>query len=131
DGTWRLQWTMALADGRRHKGDNTGATKGEARRRAKAKAGELRKSGGGSWKTTAQLTDYIEQVSKPAMAKANLSDLTRPRYDLAMRWLVGDCSRHRHRHSLKGHTIASGIKFQPLEDLLTEIAQDHGLETAR
>ncbi len=131
DGSWRLQWTMALSDGRRWRGDNTGATKGEARRRAKAKADELRRSGGGSWETSDQLTDYIDKVSKPAMAKADLSDLTRRRYDLALRWLLGDCDRHKHRYSLKRHTIASGIRFKPLEDLLTEIAHDHGLETAK
>lgn len=131
DGRWRLQWTMVLPGGRKWSGDNTGATKGEARRRAKAKADELRRSGGGAWKTTDKLTDYIEKVTRPAMAKADLSDLTRQRYDLALRWLVGDCDKHRHRHSLKGHTIASGIKFQTLEDLLTEIAGEHGLETAK
>lgn len=131
DGTWRLQWTMVLPGGRKWRGDNTGSTKGEARRRAKAKADELRRSGGGAWKTTDRLSDYIEKVSKPAMVKADLSDLTRARYALALRWLVGDCDKHRHRDSLKGHTIASGIKFQPLEDLLTEIAHDHGLETAK
>ncbi|UYM06073.1 tyrosine-type recombinase/integrase [Solicola gregarius] len=131
DGSWRLQWTMVLPNGQKFKGDNTGATKGEARRRARSKADELRRSGGGAWKTTDQLTTYIEKTSKPTMAKADLSDLTRRRYDLALRWLVGDCDRHKHRHSLKHHTIASGIKFKPLEDLLTEIARDHGLETAK
>lgn len=131
DGSWRLQWTIALSNGRTQSGDNTGATKGEVRRRAKSKADELRRSGGGAWKTTDQLTDYIETISKPAMTKADLSNLTRQRYNLALRWLVGDCDKHRHRHSLKRHTIASGIKFQPLEDLLTEIAGDHGLETAK
>lgn len=131
NGVWRLQWTMALPSGRKWRGDNTGATKGEVRRRAKAKADELRRTGGGEWKTSDALTDYIETVTKPAIAKAALSDLSRQRYELSLRWLVGDCTRHRHRHSLKGHTIASGIKFQPLENLLTEIAHDHGLETAR
>lgn len=131
DGRWRLQWSMALPNGRKWRGDNTGTTKGEARRRAKAKAEELRRSGGGTWKTTDRLVDYVERVSKPAMAKADLSDLTRQRYDLALRWLVGDCAGHPHRYGLKHHTIGSGIRFQPLEDLLSEIARDHGVETAK
>lgn len=131
DGRWRLQWTMAMPDGRRHRGDNVGATKGEVRRRAKAKAEELRRSGGGSWKGTDRLTDYVDAVTKPAMAKADLAELTRGRYALALRWLVGDCTQHQHRHSLKKHTIRSGVRYEPLEALLTEIAQTHGLETAR
>lgn len=131
DGLWRLQWTMALADGRKWRGDNTGATKGEVRRRAKAKAEELRRSGGGDWQTTDSLASYIEQVSKPAVAKTDLTEATRRRYDLAWRWLLGDCDRHRHKHSLSRHTIASGVRFSALEALLTEIAVDHGVETAK
>lgn len=123
DGTWRLQWTMVLPDGRKRPGDNSGKTKGEARSRAKAKAKELRKSGGGPWRTTDPLIDYIEKVSRPAMAKADLSDLTRGRYELALRWLVGDCEKHRHRHSLRGHTIGSGMRFEVLEELLNRLVR--------
>lgn len=120
-----------LPDGRRYKGDNVGKDKGQVRRRAKAKAEELRKTGGGEWKSTDLLTDYIDKVSRPAIDKADLSDLTRARYALALRWLIGDCDKHRHKHSLAGHTIGSGIQADPLEALLTEIAQDHGNETAK
>jgi integrase len=41
------------------------------------------------------------------------------------------CDLHRHQHSLKNHTIASGARFHALENLLTEVANLHGRETAR
>lgn len=132
DGSYWMEWRFAPLDGgktvvRRSKG----STKGETKRRARASADELRRSGSGTWKTSDLLSAYIEKVSRPAMTKAALKPLTMMRYEPALRWLVGDCDQHRHRHSLKNHTIASGIRFQILEDLLTEIASLHGRETAR
>ncbi|MGO1971580.1 MAG: hypothetical protein ACTH2Q_01350 [Propionibacteriaceae bacterium] len=112
-----------------------GRTIGEARRRARRKLDEIKAAAGsnGDWKPGHGIADYIDQVSRPAMEKAGLAPLTLDRYELALGLLLGDCDNggHRHRHGLRRHTIASGTRFQALEDLLTEIASLHGRETAR
>lgn len=132
DGTWWLDWRVCLHDGRVLQRRSKGSTKGEARRRANNTAAEMLKTGAnGSWRTTDPLAKYIEQESKKAMRQASLKPLTRERYALATKWLLGDCQQHKHRHSLKTHSIATGIKYSALQDCLHEIASLHGRETAR
>ncbi|MFV0633471.1 hypothetical protein [Demequina sp.] len=134
DGTYRLDWRIALPDGRTVAKITKAATIGAARRKAKQTAADLLANGGfgGQWKGTSSLSDYIQKVANPAIESAGLSDNSRARYRLVLRLLVGDCSAdHRHRNSLKGHTIASGSRFRAMEACLQEIAQLHGSETAR
>jgi len=131
DGQWLLDWSVRLHDGRLKTKRSQGATKGQVRQRAKATAKELLATGGGLWKTTSSLGDYLDQVSRPAIENAQLRPNSRTRYLLALSQLTGDCSSHTHANSLKGHSIASGTRFRALEACLQEIAQLHGTESAR
>ncbi|WP_328990460.1 site-specific integrase [Kribbella sp. NBC_01245] len=134
DGGWWLDWTVRLLDGRIARRRSKGSTKGETRRRAKkAVKVLLAASGRGIWKATDSLVTYIEAVSKPTIETARIADNSRTRYLGVYRLIVGHCLRedHKHRHSLKGHTIGTGTRFRTLEKCLTEIAELHGSETAR
>ncbi|MGW6172252.1 tyrosine-type recombinase/integrase [Arthrobacter sp. NPDC055138] len=126
-----LDWSIRLHDGRLLNKRSQGATKGLVRQRAKITAKELLATGGGIWKTTSPLSQYIEQVSRSAIEKAQLSPNSRARYFLALSQLVGDCSTHSHSDSLRRHSIASGTRFRALEACLQEIAELLGSESAR
>lgn len=132
NGRYHLTWSIALPDGRTLRRTTQAATKGEARRRAKAKATEILASGlGASWKHGDILAKYIAEVSRPSIESAQLRDESKRRYRLALRLLLGECSsEHSHVHSLKKHTIGSGVRFRVLENCLKEIAQLHGTESA-
>lgn len=131
DGVWMLDWSIRLHDGRLVNKRSQGATKGQVRQRAKITAKELLATGGGTWKTTSPLSEYIDQVSRPAIEKAQLRPNSRARYLLALGQLVGQCSTHSHSDSLNRHSIASGTRFRALEACLREIAELHGSESAR
>lgn len=135
DGTYRLDWVAVLPDGRTVKRHSKGATQSLVKQRARETAARLFASGGlGSrWDGKSQLADYIREVSAPAVEAADLRDNSRLRYRAALSLLAGECaqSKHRHHHSLKGHTISSGTRFRVLEAALREIAELHGSETAR
>lgn len=133
DGSYRLQWSVALYDGRTLRRSTQGPTVSEVRRKANKVAEDLLKTGGGHWKHDARLTTYIDEVTKPALKRANLRPLTRDSYESALKMLLGDCAkcadrRDRHRYGLKQYTIGAGIRPAPLKNLLVEIAQRHGLE---
>ncbi|WP_160049320.1 hypothetical protein [Nocardiopsis sp. JB363] len=134
DGTYRMTWTLVHRDGRKERKDSYGATKGETRRKAKRKAEELLRTGGGAWRLSDQLSDYIDKVTRPALEKAKLEDLSREKYEAGLRFLLGDCAKckgKRHQHGFNRHTIGSGTTPRALEETLTEIAQLHGLSTAK
>lgn len=133
NGTVSIKWSYRPLDGSRTiRSTSRGKTIGQARLRAREKVAELEAAAAGSvWKPTSNLSDYIEEVSKPAIEKAGLAELSLTRYELAMKLLLGDCEEHNHKHSLIRHTITSGTRFKALEALLEEIATLHGRETAR
>lgn len=136
DGSWRIQWTIVLRDGRTKRPSSFGPTVGEARRRAKSKAEELLRTGGGDWKLTTPLSEYINQVTKPALKKADLRPLTRASYDAALEMVLGKCAKcskqgRRHEFGLKSYTIGAGIRRAPLENLLAEVSERHGVGKAR
>jgi integrase len=128
---WLLDWSIRLHDGRLMPKRSQGATKGQVRQRAKAAADELLASGGGAWKTTSSLSEYLQQVSKPAIENAQLRANSRARYFTVLGQLAGGCTEHSHAHSLKGHSISSGTRFRALEACLQEIAELHGAESAK
>ena len=132
NGRYYLTWSIALPDGRKLRRTNQARTKGEVRRRARAKAAEILASGiGASWKHGDSIAKYIAEVSRPSIESAQLRDESKRRYKLALRLLLGECSsEHAHAHSLKKHTIGSGIRFRVLENCLKEIARLHGTESA-
>lgn len=133
NGTVTLRWSYRPLDGSNTvRSLSQGKTAGQARLRAREKIAEIEAATGGSdWKPSSDLSDYIQKVSKPAITKANLAELSVTRYELALRLLVGDCNEHNHRHSLARHTISSGTRFKALEQLLDEISSLHGRETSR
>lgn len=131
---WKLSWSIRLHDGRLVRKISQGTTKGEVRRRAKAKATELLAIGSnGTWKLSTPMTKYIEAVSKPAIERAALRDASKARYQMVLRLIAGDCSddSHKHQESLRDHSIGSSKRFRVLEGCLQEIATLHGAETAR
>lgn len=132
DGTYWLDWSYRPMDGSKTKQRRSkGRTIGEARRRAHDKAEQLRADSRlTTWKSRDRLADYIEKVGKKAINEARLAEASQERYLGVLRYLVGDCSEHRHESSLKEHTIASGTRFRVLERCLQEIAATHGSETA-
>lgn len=128
---WLLDWKIRLHDGRLVTRRSQAATKGEVRRRAKRVAEELLATGGGAWKTTSLLKDYLAQVSGPAIEAAQLRPNSRARYRISLGQLAGTCRDHRHVHSLGTHSISSGSRFRALESCLQEIAELHGAESAK
>lgn len=124
-GAWVVQWSIRLNDGRLLPPRKTrGKTVGEARAKALAKADELLLTSGnaGKYKPTSLISEYIADVSQTAVEKAELRPNTRARYDLCLTQL---------RVALKGHTIATAMRFRILEEALQSIAEKHGTESAR
>lgn len=124
-----LRWSIRLPDGRlltRRTQAPAGTTDGALRRRARDKARTLIAEAGvsGSWKLTSSLTDYITQVSIPAVETARLRDASKARYTQ----LLTDVMSTRY---LGSHTIADGTRFRALERVITDFAADRGRESGR
>lgn len=130
NGSWQFWWTVRLHDGRTKRLPSQGPTKGMARSRARARVAELLATGTGSWKTSAKLTDYVNQVTRPAIEAAQIAERSKDQYRRGVNMLMGDCQGHKHSQALAGYSIATGTKFRALEGCLREIAQLHGHESA-
>ena len=89
EDVWLLDWSIRLHNGRLVTKRSQGATKGQTRLRAKVVADELLATGGGTWKTTSSLVDYLEQVSTPAIENAPLRPNSRARYFIVLGQLAG------------------------------------------
>lgn len=125
NGKYRIQWKIRLHDGRLLARDTTGATKGEVRARAHAKAAELLAQGGsgGMWKPSSLATEYLEQVSKPIVSgSSRLSANSKARYKTVLNYLT---------EAFKGYSIASVARRRTIEELLKKIASEHGAESGR
>ncbi|MDR7328746.1 tyrosine-type recombinase/integrase [Corynebacterium guangdongense] len=120
DGRYRAAFRVRLWDGRIKKATITAATKGEWRAKAQRRVDELLASGQTAWRRGDDITAYIDGVSAPAIAAANLRDNSRTRYTDVLAHL---------RSRLVGYTIADGIRFRVLEATLKSVAADHGRET--
>ena len=131
---WGIQWSVRLTDGRVVRRKSMAGTAGAARARARQKAEDLLITDGvveGPWKRSSKLSKFIDKVAVSAIAEADLRSSTRYRYTGVIVILLGRCEGHAHKHSLSDHTIATGIKYLPMEDCLREIAEIHGRVTAR
>jgi len=129
-----LAWSLRLNDGRLVRKRTQGTSKGQVRSRAKAKAlALLTNYGGRGWELSSPILKYIEEVSRPALERAELRPSSRARYLAIFELLVGRCvnTSHRHTESMKNHTIRSGTRFRTLEKCLQEIARLHGSGTAK
>lgn len=128
-GTRYLRWSIKLPNGK-VKNPRTqapkGTTNGALRAKARAKAAELLRMAGttGTWRPTSPVTEYIEQVSKPAVDKAKLRASSKTRYTQLLDRLAG--TRY-----LGGYTIDDATKFRNLETAIVDIAHDWGRETGR
>lgn len=123
DGVYWLDWSARIAEDRPvvHR-RSKGRTQGEARARARATLAALkREDERHRWKPSASMSDYIDQVSRPAIENADLRPSSRSRYLGALQWLAD---------AFKGHTIASATHFRALEDVLKTIATEHSPESA-
>lgn len=126
NGSYIVRFRVCLATGRTIRDARQGPTKGIARARARERAEELLLlSGFNDWKTSSKITDYVEKVTKPAIAKvANIN--SRRQYEGALRRLMGGCEHHVHQHSLRDLTVAEANDFRTLEACLQEISDLHG-----
>lgn len=137
DGTWVLRWRFWPYNGKSALIKRSQApTKGEVIRRARAAADELRKSGGdhGAWSKATPVTQYVEQVSVPAVKdNTRLKQNSIDRYLIVLDLLVGKCGHEDHKHtdSLDGYVVADLAKFRNLKACIVDIAATHGAETAR
>lgn len=122
DGKWTIDWSVRLPDGKLLTKRSQGATKGEARTRAKAKAADLLATGNSSWSRTSPVETYIEKVSGPAIDAAGIRQSSRDRYHLVLGHIT---------EQLKGYSIGDAMKFRTLERSLKEIAAGHGAQTGK
>lgn len=131
DGTVLLWWSYRPEDGSKPIPKRSqGRTVGEARSRAREKLEDLR-SGSNAWKRSDDILDFLKESTEPAIQNENLSKRSQAQYAQALKMLRGDCEKHRHKHDLRKHTIASTVRFSTLEALLTEVGRLHGYERAR
>ena len=123
-GGQMIEWSVRLHDGRLIAGKRTQArTAGDARAKARRIADELLAAGGGDWKRSSRIVDYLDQVTKPAIENnARLRVNSRDRYLNVLPYI---------REALDGHVIDTAMKFRTLEKALQTIATEHGSETAR
>ncbi|GEE02259.1 hypothetical protein nbrc107696_27050 [Gordonia spumicola] len=125
DGVWMIRWMWWPYDGgpprkQRHQGN----TAGEARAKARAKLAEL-KAGttGGRWTKASKLSDYIEQVVRPAVAgSSKLSDSSKALYGRSLNQLDAELGKL---------AIAKAIEFRVAEGALLAIAERSGSSSAK
>lgn len=133
EGGFLLDWTIKLDDGKVLRKRSQARTVGQVRAKAYEKAEELRITQGsrGAWKPSSPLSEFILSEATAQLDKTTMADATRRRYDIVVKLLAGQCDKHEHAGSLKGHSIKTGTRFDALERALLDIAGTHGVETAR
>ena len=127
DGTRSMSWHIRLHNGKLERHVTKGkCSAGEIRRRAKAKADELRAAGRSSkWKPSSKMTDYVRDDAMPYVTE-ELADELRPRTiakyeDLLKIYL----------EEVKGFRIYDAVQSCNLEALLRKVARKHGTSTAK
>ena len=126
DGTWVVRWRWWPWDGSAARSyRHQGPTRGEALRKAREKAAELDQgtTGGGQWTKASRMSDYIEQVSRPAVRDASaLAEDTKSLYGRALTIL----SEH-----LGHRVIADAAQPDAAVQAIETIARTHGAQTGR
>lgn len=127
DGTWVVRWRWWPWDGSAARSyRHQGPTRGEALRKAREKAAELDAgtgTGGGRWSKASRMSDYIEQVSRPAVRDASaLAEDTKSLYGRALTIL----SEH-----LGHRVIADAAQPDVAVAAIEAIARAHGAQTGR
>lgn len=127
-GATALDWSIRTHDGRllrKRTQAPAGTSKGEIRRRAKAKAAELLlTSGNSAWKPRQKMTKYIDEVARPLIERSDgrLREQTRRRYLIVLQWI---------RDEMRGLSIADATRFRAQEQALQSISASRGRETGR
>lgn len=126
NGSLSMQWRLRCYDGclkkftTKHKG-----TIGELRRKAKKKAEiELAcRGGGGKWKPSSRICDFIHEDAIPAMLSlTKLKERTKKNYRTYLLYVASE---------LDGYPIVNAVRPRTLEDAFGRIALNHGTSTAR
>ena len=118
-----IRWSGRLPDGTLHRARTQAATVGEARRRAKVMWVDILSSvgSGGQWRGSSAMTDYIAEVSIPAIEGAELAPRTIYRYREVADLL---------KAAFTGRSIADSTTFRALEAALQAIGRQRGRGTA-
>lgn len=132
---WVLEWSVRLHDGKLlTKKRSQGATKGEARARARRSAERLlTTSADSTWSAGDPIVDYIVTDAIPRIETAKgLQAASIERYLAVARLLAGQCEREDHEHgeTLRGYSIHDACRTKRLSAVLQDIAETHGSETA-
>lgn len=127
DGTRSMSWHIRLYNGKLERHVTKGkCSAGEIRRRAKARADELRAVGRSTkWKPSSKMSEYVEKDALPYVTK-ELADELRPRtitkYEALLKIYLKEVS---------GFRIYDAVQSYNLEELLRRVARKHGTSTAR
>jgi len=132
DKIW-LDWSICLLDGQTVRHRTKGRSAGEVRRRARETAGKLLKSPAvvGRWSPSSRLDEYVDQVVRPIITRAQLADSTADAYDRALSRLVQTCSQHGDEHNLGRTAIVTAMTPNSLETWLAQVKTSHGVSAAR
>lgn len=124
NGAYFGRFSLCLMDGKTVRLKVTAPTVGEWRTKAIAAAEEALRAAGsaGTWKPTSQMSQYIEQVSMPAVQASALRDRSKAKYQHLLNIL---------REEFRGYSIHDATRFRRLETVLKGIARERGAESGR
>lgn len=121
-GPHEAKFSVRLWDGTLRRVTVRAQTKGQFRRIAREKRDTLLASTSTQWTKGKLITDFISQVSRPAVEQARLRPNTLQRYKLALSQL---------EKRFAGIAIGDAVRFRTLERVLQDIAATHGAESGR
>lgn len=134
---WMLAWSLRLPNGklirRRTQSDRHKDLRPKAREKAKSLLDQAKV---GQWKSSSELDEYIDRVSRPEIESSDLRPRTKEQYLGALRLILGDCKKHTdkegnsHKNNLKYQSLDAMKNVRLIERCLQEIAELHGYELA-
>lgn len=132
NGIYTLSWQIRPNDGgpkTRH--TTTGPSKNLTRRRAKARADEIRQIGeNNDWSLSDTAGEFIAKISINAIQELHREPSTKTRYATVMRCFLGTCPRaEEHQIAFGSMTIGKAILANSGVEVLRDIAKVHGAES--
>lgn len=121
-GPYEAKITVRLWDGTIYRTTIRAKSKGEFRRIANEKRNLKLNSTSTRWDKGKKIGDFINEVSKPAIAAARLRPNTLKRYELTLKHITDQ---------LGDKTINEAEQLRTLERVLQTIGKTHGRESAR
>ncbi|MBS6364030.1 MAG: site-specific integrase [Actinomycetaceae bacterium] len=118
------KFSLRLWSGKRVRVTVVAPTAGEWRTRAREKAEERLRAEGrvGAWKPDSLITEYMNEVSRPAIKAANLRERSVEKYVYLLDILEDEFA---------GLAIRDAVRFRRLEAILQKVARERGAESAR